>query len=347
MVLFSVANLVRRLRGDERGAVSVVMGVMMIPLVGALGIGFEVSNWYLKARDMQNAADSAALAAATNGGSNYDVEAMAVAAQYGFVNGTNNISVAVSKPAACPGGGNNCYNVTISAVVPLYVSQVVGYRGDATLNGGPAKQLSSLAVAKPSPQLCLLALAGSGVSQGIRTNGAPTGNMNGCNLMSNTAAQCNGHNLGAGYGFAHGTSNNCGVTPVSHVPAVTDPYAYLASTIPPLRSSGLAGNYVGNQLSGSLNLTGGNNFACGDQTLAADVIINTPPGIPAVLVVENGQLDLHGHTLTTSNGSAGTIVFSGTNGPTILHAPNRHHKRRRGQSQHRRSDLGTLVGRRH
>ena len=321
MVLFSVANLVRRLRGDERGAVSVVMGVMMIPLVGALGIGFEVSNWYLKARDMQNAADSAALAAATNGGSNYDVEAMAVAAQYGFVNGTNNISVAVSKPAACPGGGNNCYSVTISAVVPLYVSQVVGYRGDATLNGGPAKQLSSLAVAKPSPQLCLLALAGSGVSQGIRTNGAPTGNMNGCNLMSNTAAQCNGHNLGAGYGFAHGTSNNCGVTPVSNVPAVTDPYAYLASNIPPLSSSGCAGNYVGNQLSGSLNLTGGNNFACGDQTLAADVIINTPPGIPAVLVVENGQLDLHGHTLTTSNGSAVTIVFSGTNGPNILHAP--------------------------
>jgi len=53
MVLSSVANLVRRLRADERGAVSVVMGVLMIPLVGALGIGFEVSNWYLNARSMQ------------------------------------------------------------------------------------------------------------------------------------------------------------------------------------------------------------------------------------------------------------------------------------------------------
>jgi hypothetical protein len=321
MVLSSVANLVRRLRADERGAVSVVMGVLMIPLVGALGIGFEVSNWYLKARGMQNAADSAALTAAINGGSNYDVEAKALAAQYGFVNGTNNISVAVSNSAACPGGGNNCYSVTISGFVPLYLSQVVGFRGDATLNGGPAKRLSFSAVAQPSPQLCLLALAGSGVAQGIRTNGAPSGNMNGCNVMSNTAAQCNGHNLGAGYGFAHGTSNGCGVTPVSNVAVVTDPYAYLASNIPPLSSSGCAGNYVGNQLSGSLNLTGGNNFKCGDQTLATDVIIYTPPGIPAVLVVENGQLDLHGHTLTTSNGSAVTIVFSGTNGANILHAP--------------------------
>jgi Putative Flp pilus-assembly TadE/G-like len=343
MVLSSVANLVLRLRTDERGAVSVVMGVLMIPLVGVLGIGFEVSNWYLTARNMQNAADSAALAAATNAGSNYDVEAKAVAAGYGFVNGTNNIGVAVSNTATCPdGSGNKCYSVTISGFVPLLLSQIVGFKGDATLNGTLEKKLSSVAVAKSQPQnLCMLALAGSGVAQGIRTNGSPTGNMNGCNVMSNTAAQCNGHNLGAGYGFAHGTSNGCGATPVSNVPVVTDPYAYLASNIPPLSSSPCAGNYPQetthgntvtppstlvpgaatlNGVTSSLSLSGGNNFMCGDQVLTANVTINTPPGIPAVLVVENGQLDLNGHTLTTSSGSAVTIVFSGTNG-SYTHAP--------------------------
>ena len=51
------------------------MGLLIVPLVGALGIGFEVSNWYMNGRGMQNAADAAALAAATNGGANYDVEA--------------------------------------------------------------------------------------------------------------------------------------------------------------------------------------------------------------------------------------------------------------------------------
>ena len=55
-----------RLREDQRGTVAVIMGFLIIPLVGALGIGFEVSNWYLKARGMQNAADSAALTAAIN-----------------------------------------------------------------------------------------------------------------------------------------------------------------------------------------------------------------------------------------------------------------------------------------
>src|SRR3979490_609387 len=169
MNLSLIANHVRRLRADERGAVSVMMGFLLIPLVGALGIGFEVSNWYLTARGMQNAADAAAIAAATNGGSNYDVEAKAVAAQYGFVNGTNNISIAVSDTAACPGGGNNCYSVTISGFMPLYMSQVVGYRGDATLNGAPEKQLGASAIAghpDTPTSFCLLALG----PQGIRSN---------------------------------------------------------------------------------------------------------------------------------------------------------------------------------
>src|ERR1700738_15225 len=208
MPLSLIANHVTRLRADERGAVSVMMGFLLIPLVGALGLGFEVSNWYLTTRGMQNAADAAAIAAATNGGSNYDVEAKAVAAQYGFINGTNNISVTASNTAACPSRCNNCYSVSVSGVVPLFLSQVVGYRGDATLNGAPEKQLSAQAVAvkasTPIP-FCLLALG----ANGIRTNGAPKGNL-GCNTMSNSAATCNGHNLGAPIGAAHGTNADAG-----------------------------------------------------------------------------------------------------------------------------------------
>ncbi|HKG99808.1 MAG TPA: pilus assembly protein TadG-related protein, partial [Bradyrhizobium sp.] len=208
---------IRCLIKDERGAVSVIMGVLMIPLVGALAVGFEVSNWYLTVRGMQNAADAAVMAAVTNAGPNYDIEAKAVAAQYGFIHGSNTITVAASNAAACPDGATNCYSVAISGFVPLLLSQVVGFRGDTTLNGTLEKKLSSVAVAKPGNQpqdICMLALAGSGAAQGIRTNGAPVANMNGCNVMSNTNAQCNGSNLGAGFGFAHGTSNGCGVKPV-------------------------------------------------------------------------------------------------------------------------------------
>lgn len=334
MVLSSIANQMRRLGTDERGAVSVIMGFVLIPLVGFLALGFEVSNWYLITRGMQNAADSATIAAAINNGTNYDVEARAVAAQYGFVNGANNVTVAVTNTAACPGGGNTCYSVSISGYTPLLLSQMVGFQGDANFNGTLEKKLSAVAVAKQStvPQnLCLLALASSGVAQGIRTNGAPTSNMNGCDSMSNTGAQCNGSNLGLGISFAVGSNNGCGARQISN-PAITDPYAYLASNIPPLSSSGCSGYpqeshhgnvssvAASNQLTGALTLSAGNNFLCGDQMLTGNVTVNTQPGQPAVLIVENGQLDLNGYTLTTSSGSAVTLVFSGTNGG-YTHAP--------------------------
>jgi Putative Flp pilus-assembly TadE/G-like len=329
MTLSLIANQLRRLRADERGAVSVIMGVLTIPLVGALGIGFEVSNWYLTTRGMQNAADAAAIAAATNGGSNYDVEAKAVAAQYGFVNGTNNISIAASNTAACPGGGNNCYSVTISGSVPLLLSQIVGYRGDATLNGAAAKQLSSLAKANHPTALtdfCLLSLG----PQGIRSNGAPKSSM-ACNTMSNTGSTCNGGNLGAPIGAAHNTNNGCGVNAYSNVPAVTDPYAGLASKIP---ADPCGGSYpqepgkkgpslpAGNQWSGSISLPSGDKTFCGDLQLTGNVIINTPLGQPgAVLTIFNGQLDTNGYTIKTSNGSGLTVVFSGDNSGSYTHAP--------------------------
>src|SRR5262249_44239784 len=202
MVLSLLAEHTRRLRTDDRGAVSVLMGVLIIPFVGFLALGFEVSNWYMATRAMQNAADAAVLAAAINARSNYDVEAKSVAAQYGFIDGTSTVSVATSNTAACPGGGNTCYRLTISRRVPLLLSQVVGFKGDVTSNGSPQKQLASKAVAKAGTKpedVCMLALATSGEKQGIRTNGSPTADLNGCNVMSNTDAVCNGSNLGAGY----------------------------------------------------------------------------------------------------------------------------------------------------
>jgi Flp pilus assembly protein TadG len=57
-------------RSDRRGAGVVVMALILPALIGALGLGFEISNWYLTNRSMQNAADSAAIAAASNASSN-------------------------------------------------------------------------------------------------------------------------------------------------------------------------------------------------------------------------------------------------------------------------------------
>ena len=324
-----IVHYLVRLRADQRGAVAVTMGLLFPVLVGGLGVGFEISNWYLKTRSMQNAADAAAVAAAGNGSSNYDLEAKAVVAQYGFVDGSNNITVTASNTATCPAGGSTCYSVTITGVVPLYLAQVVGYKGDITVNSAQQKTIKQVSVAErtiaPAP-VCLLALANSG-AQGIRSNGAPNANMTGCNVMSNTTATCNGSNLQANVGMAYGTNNGCGNRQISNVPKVSDPYSALASSIP----TNTCASYpqepkkkndpslpTSNQWLGPQPLSGYKQI-CGDLQLTGNATISAPDG--AVLVIENGQLDTNGFTLSTASGSALTIVFSGTNGGNYIHAP--------------------------
>ena len=75
-------------------------------------------------------------------------------------------------------------------------------------------------------EYCILALGTSGIAFG--TNGAPKADLNGCNIMSNAGARCNGNNLGADYGDAAGTNDGCGVVQRSNVPPLADPYAGLS-----------------------------------------------------------------------------------------------------------------------
>ncbi|HEY8669400.1 MAG TPA: hypothetical protein VIL63_01045, partial [Terriglobales bacterium] len=58
---------------------------------------------------------------------------------------------------------------------------------------------------------------------------------------------------------------------------------------------------------------------CGDIQLTGDVKVDAPAG--AVLVIENGQLDTNGYSISTTSGSGLTIVFSGDNSGSYIHAP--------------------------
>jgi hypothetical protein len=272
---------------------------------------------------MQNAADSAVIAAAFNGTSSYQNEAKAIAARYGFVDGVDGVSVTALNNQICPDGATDCYQVTVAqSSVPRFFSPVVG-------NFSPSLAGSAMAGGSQTHSYCLLALASSGTDPAIRTNGAPKADLTGCSLMSNTGATCNGHNLNATYGDAHKTDNGCGITQASNVSAVADPYSSLASNIP---ADTCGGSYpqeptkkkgtplpLSNQWSGSVNLTSTPKIICGDLQLTGKTTLTTAsPG--TVLVIENGQLDTNGYTLETAVGSALTIIFSGTAG-SYTHAP--------------------------
>ena len=341
----SVARRLIRLRRDQRGNVGIIMGFALVPLIGAMGLGFEVSNWYMNKRSMQNAADAAAIAAATNAGANYDVEAKAVTAQYGFVAGSNNTTVTALNQVTCPTDGTkNCYSVQISRPVPLYLAEVVGFSGSTTLNGARAQTITSSAIAYSTlvqAPVCLLAVGTTGTA--LRTNGAPKTDFTGCTVASDSNATCNGSNLNALIGVAAGTDNGCGNTQVSgtltpncylngtqgcpdianligtngsnpNIPAPATACGNGANAFPQLGGKKGGGLPASNQWSGTKSWAPGTyQKYCGDVQLTADVTINTTDTSGAVLVIYNGQLDLAGHTLQTANGSALTIIFTGTN----------------------------------
>jgi Flp pilus assembly protein TadG len=100
--LAKIVGRLKRLGEDQRGTIAVMMAFLFPILIAGFGLGYEITNWFLQTRSMRNAADAAAIAAASNGSDNYNVEATAVAAQYGFVNGSNNVTVTASTAAACP-----------------------------------------------------------------------------------------------------------------------------------------------------------------------------------------------------------------------------------------------------
>ena len=321
----ALRTAVRSFARDRSGSVAVMAALAMPVLIGVTGLGVEVSYWYLTQRSMQNAADSAAIAAATNGTANYSAEAQAAAAKYGYVHGANNISVTASNTAPCPSGGANCYSATITGYVPLFLSQVVGYRGTATVGGSQQTMLSARAVARLDlmpREYCILALGTSGIAFG--TNGAPKADLTGCSIMSNAGAPATAtiwapitampraRTMAA----AWSSGRTC-----RRLPTLTPDWP---RTFRPIRVAATT-------LRRGTKATA---FACATNTVERHEHCDRPlrerlrrPGVgrrchdptPAegtVLVIWNGQLYTgkkpNGHTLSTDSGSALTIVFTGT-----------------------------------
>jgi hypothetical protein len=223
------------------------------------------------------------------------------------------------------------------------LSQVIGFTG----NGSGQTLIKSTAIAENDTiqqPICLLGLDPPPGTD-ITTNGAPNSDLTGCTIMSNSDNNCNGSDLLAAWGLAAGTNTDCGINQRSNVPPVPDPYAYMASNIPPeataCPSKGTAkgtfpqeGNGPGpnaistlpatNKWSGSMSLADLQAAAtyydpvnhiytfCGDVTLTGDTTIDTSGDqIGASILIYNGRLDVRGKTLTEAPNSGVTLVFTG------------------------------------
>jgi Flp pilus assembly protein TadG len=331
------ARLVRKFLRSRRGNIAPMVALLIIPLGALMGLATQGGAWFLTQRAMQNAADSAAIAAATNGGNggtDYVAEATSITANYGFTNGSGSVTVSVPAPTTYGGvtscASSPCYNVVINKVAPLYLLQLIGYTGNSSGGGGQNLVAGALATTMNiQAPFCLLGLGTTGTS--ISTNGNPAANL-GCNIFSNSNSKCNGHPITTGFSDSGPSgsqtgSADCGGGHHDNQPAITDPYSGTAITnqiVADIAGAGGGNHCTGspntyypesssswpsgtNLLSGAMTLPAVSVY-CGDVSLGGNVqITSASPG--SVIIIENGMLDLHNYLMQSLAGSGVTIIF--------------------------------------
>ncbi len=294
--------LLQRFARDPSGNYVIAVALVMPVLVGMAGLGTEVGWWLYKHKNMQSAADSGAVSAAT-AGSNLIAQANSVTASYGYANGTSGVTVTVNQP---PSSGK--FTSTPQAV-EVIVSQSQPRLLSALFQSGPVL-ITARAVAIPNSGTgCVLALDPT-ASSAVSVGGSSNLNLIGCNLYSdsnatpslnvNGVATISANQVGV-VGTVSGTSNitatngiRTGMWPVS------DPYANVSLTMPTYCDYN---NKI--QVKGTTTLNPG--VYCGDISANAGATLTLNPG---VYYFNGANLSVAGNATIT--GSGVTLVFTGS-----------------------------------
>jgi hypothetical protein len=173
---------------DRRGVTAFITAIALTTLAGFCGLAVDVVMWEVNQRNMQGAADQAALAAATafqNAGETGALgdsttaqnAAYATAIRSGYPAASVTVG-AYNNATTCTGDG--CLQVTITQQQPQYFTGFF-FSGITT----DASAVGSISATGTGGGACVMALdaSGSGV---ITASGTPTLSLNGCNLQNNS-----------------------------------------------------------------------------------------------------------------------------------------------------------------
>jgi Flp pilus assembly protein TadG len=329
----------------SRAAISPLTALMLLPICGAIAYSVELGGWQYTQRSMQNAADTAALAAAINNNSSlvgtdpnsppyYEVEAQAAAKQFGFVDGQNNTTVTAGR-TTCPTGvasGVTCYAATITTKFPLLFSGVVGFSGDTTYGSGRGQSILATAIATTAGgSTGTLTTPCVWTKTSLTTKGTPKADLTGCTVLSSGGMNCNGQGIKADYAVGPTPDKDCPQNPNNALVAggssgatiPPDPYASKASNIPANSSSCPTSALTKGSPTSTCLYYGSGLQLTGNYTI-------TQPN--TVIVVGGSGLNLNSNTLSTSGTGSATIIFTGSsagftdksngNGIVNIQAPN-------------------------
>jgi len=295
-------RLLQHFLRDQSGSYVLVVALMMPVLVGTAGLGTEVVWWLYKHKNMQSAADSGAVSAAT-AGSDIIAQANSVTASYGYVNGGNSVAVTVNRP---PSSGNY---TTTSQAVEVIVSQSLPRMLSSLFGSGPVV-ITARAVAVPNAGTgCVLGLDPT-ASSTVSVSGSNNLNLINCNLYSDSnaapslnvsgTATVSANQVGV-VGTVSGASNITATNGIkTGMRAVTDPYANVTPTMPTYCDYN---NKM--QVKGTTTLSPG--VYCGDISVNAGAIVTLSPGI---YYFSGANLSVAGNA--TISGSGVTLIFTGS-----------------------------------
>ncbi|MEK9279703.1 MULTISPECIES: pilus assembly protein TadG-related protein [unclassified Bradyrhizobium] len=306
------AGLFRQFARDQSGSYVIISALLMPVLVGTAGLGTEVGWWYYKHKNMQSAADSGAVSAATAASAGTDLlsEANAVTANYGYTNAVNNVTVTVNQP---PKTGNFTSN---PQAVEVIVSQPQPRLLSALFGSDPVL-ITARAVALPNSGTgCVLALNAS-ASPAVNVSGGNQLNLIKCNLYSNSSASPSLNVAGSAsvsanqVGVVGDVSGASSITATNgiktHILAVADPYANVS---PPSEPSCDNKKYTINANGKTNSLDPG--CYSGSITVNAGATLNLNPGNlnPAIYYLDGANLSVAGNATITGNNV--TLVFTGS-----------------------------------
>lgn len=247
-----LAALARKLRQSRDGAVAIQMGLMAVAMIGFASMAAEGGFLVFRHRQMQSAADGAAIGGAFALSKNQNVafEAKALAGKAGFVDGstsgslgTHTVTVTVNCNNAaaqaagfCAGNVSAGPNTGVANAVEVIVGQPQTlFLGSLFPSGSGLFNLRAHAVASnPSVPVCMLALDTTGTA--FRLNGTVTVGSPGCGIADNSASNPStdikgGSGTIQGQFTSQGPQNTNGnnasfpnATPKTGV-TVTDPYS--------------------------------------------------------------------------------------------------------------------------
>lgn len=311
--LIQAAACARKCLVGERGSVAVLIGVSISALVGMVALGTEITFVIYKHRQMQSAADSAALGSATALSKGYPVdyalEGKAIAATAGFVNGVDGVAITVNKP---PASGNNTAN---AGAVEVIVAQpqtlkLVSIFSSAVFN----VTARAVAIKGAGGGYCVLTTDTS-ATKGLDLSNGATVNLNECGMAVNASGSTavsvvGGSTLNAKSLSVKGqtTVSNGGAINIASPNTVlinqavtTDPYAATTTTTP----SGCQNN----NKNASSNQTLNPGTYCGTGLAfsnSANVIMN-----PGIYYIKGGSLNVGSSTIT---GTGVTIILTKNTG---------------------------------